>query len=157
MLRIKKATSTEDLALVKKLLLDYGELRNHDAALGDYASEIDGLPGEYAPPDGELLLALYHKLAAGCVALHKIGAGICEMKRLYVLSDFQGKGIGKALVAEVIRIGRERGYTLMRLDTHPWMTAAKSIYLACGFKEIPAYRYNPTPGIRFFELDLQGG
>jgi len=118
---------------------------------------MDGLPGEYAPPDGELLLALYKDQAAGCVALHKISVGVCEMKRLYVPDNFQGKGIGKALVSEVIRIGRDRGYSLMRLDTHPWMAAAKSIYQACGFKEILAYRYNPTPGIRFFELDLQGG
>ncbi len=32
------------------------------------------------------------------------------------------------------------------------MQAAITLYLANGFKEIPAYRFNPHPEARYFEL-----
>lgn len=78
------------------------------------------------------------------------------MKRLYVKSDFRGKNIGRTLVVEIIREARERGYRLMRLDTHPWMKEAETLYKSVGFREIEAYRFNPIEGVKFFELDLQG-
>jgi len=42
----------------------------------------------------------------------------------------------------------------MRLDTHPWMIEAKAIYKLFGFREISAYHFNPTEGIKYFELEL---
>lgn len=154
MLVIEVAQNQEQIQGVRQLLEEYGELRQHDAALGDYTLELTKLPGKYAPPEGSLLLATWNGAAAGCVAFRKIGEGICEMKRMFVSPRFRKKGIGQALIEKIIEEAKNRPYEIMRLDTHPWMEAAQKLYQSFGFKEVEAYHYNPTPGIRFFELLL---
>ena len=154
MLIVKIVETDEELNGVRNLLEEYGELRQHDAALGDYKKELAELPGKYSPPEGILLLASWEGAAAGCVAYRKIGEGICEMKRMYVSPRFRQKGIGAALIKHLLEAARNEAYLLMRLDTHPWMESAQKLYQSFGFQEVEAYHYNPTPGIRFFELRL---
>ena len=152
--QIYEAIKPQQLSDIEKLLEDYGKLRNHDEALGNYLHELNNLPGEYSAPEGCLLIAYNKNKPAGCVAYKKIGEEICEMKRLYVKDEFRGKKIGEELVLELINIARENKYRLMRLDTHPWMNAAQNLYQKFGFKEVERYNNNPTEGIRFFEMKL---
>jgi len=153
---IKKASSENDIQIAQQLLREYGELRCYDIALGDYEKEIASLPGEYAEPNGCFLLAFHEDVPAGCVALRRRSEKVSEMKRLYVKPDYRGKGLGRALVDELIKEAREKGYHLMRLDTHPWMKEAEELYKSVGFYEIEPYRFNPIEGVKFFELDLRG-
>ena len=152
--KIYEAIKSQQLSDIKKLLEDYGKLRNHDDALGDYLNELNNLPGDYSAPKGCLLIAYYNDKPAGCVAYKKIGEEICEMKRLYVKNEFRGEKIGEKLVLELLNKGRENKFRLMRLDTHPWMNAAQNLYQKFGFREVERYNNNPTKGIRFFELKL---
>jgi len=153
-IKIYKVIQHEQLSDIKKLLEDYGELRKHDEALGNYLHELRNLPGDYSSPEGCLLIAYHKDLPAGCVAYKKIGADICEMKRLYVQNEFRGKKIAEKLVSELLNNARDNKYRLMRLDTHPWMNAAQSLYQKFGFKEVERYNNNPTEGISFYELIL---
>ncbi|UCE39549.1 MAG: GNAT family N-acetyltransferase [Thermoplasmata archaeon] len=155
MIHIRKLESEDDIEIARELILEYGRIRNFDAAMGDYEKELAGLPGEYSLPHGCLLLAFYDDDPVGCVALRKIDDDFCEMKRLFVKEKYRGKKIGKALVLELISEACQIGYKFMRLDNHPWMIEAEFIYKSVGFKEIEAYRFNPTKGVKFFELDLE--
>lgn len=155
MICIKQTGSENDIQIARQLLREYGELRCYDIALGDYEEEVAGLPGEYSPPHGCLLLAFHEDDPVGCVALRRRDDTVSEMKRLYVKPDYRGKKIGRSLVIEVIEEARRMGYRLMRLDTHPWMKEAEGLYKSVGFYEIEAYRYNPIEGVKFFELELE--
>jgi GNAT superfamily N-acetyltransferase len=151
---IQKVQTATHLADIKDLLWEYGVIRNFDAALGDYKSEIKNLPGEYGPPGGCIVIAYLDNDAAGCVAYRNLGNSICEMKRLYVKDSFRRQGIGQFLIKTIIYESKEAGYKQMMLDTHPWMKSARKLYLEEGFTETDPYNNNPTQGIRFFKLDL---
>ena len=92
---------------------------------------------------------------AGCVALHPLEAGICEIKRLYVRPRYRGKGLGRVLVERILSEARTAGYGRIRLDTvEPVMKDAVAMYRRFGFRDIPPYRENPIEGAMYLELEL---
>ena len=154
MLKIACVESKEDLEHIRNLFKEYAAWLGFDLGFQDFEREFAELPGDYSPPDGQLLLATYGTHIAGCVALRKFSQGICEMKRLYVRPRFRDKGIGKSLSESIIAEARKAGYEQMRLDTVPSMKKAIALYRSLGFKEIEPYRHNPIEGATFMELAL---
>jgi putative acetyltransferase len=155
MLELVYVEEGERLADVRQLFSEYAESLGFDLSFQSFTAELENLPGDYAPPDGCLLLALHEERAVGCVALRKIEGDVCEMKRLYVRSDYRKLGVGRCLADAIINEARRRGYRSMRLDTVPSMSSAIALYMSLGFRQIDAYRYNPVDGALFLELDLR--
>jgi putative acetyltransferase len=154
-LRAFQVESPEEIASIRELFLEYAQSLGFSLCFQSFDKELAGLPGDYAPPNGRLLLANCDGQAAGCVALHKLDNEVCEMKRLYVRPEFRGKGLGKALAERVIIEARRIGYKKLRLDTvEPVMRAAVAMYRQLGFREIPPYRENPIEGALYMELEL---
>ncbi len=143
------------MPVVRALFVEYAGWIGVDLSFQGFAEELAALPGKYAEPAGTVLLGLLDGVPCGCVALRRIEAEICEMKRLYVQSRARGKGAGRELVRLVITAARDRGYRRMRLDTLSSMEAAQTLYREMGFREIPPYIFNPLPGAIFMEKDLR--
>lgn len=153
-MRIENADAPEFLDTVRKLFREYEASIQVDLCFQGFEKELAELPGVYARPSGRLLLAFDGNEAAGCGALRRLERDVCEMKRLYVKPEYQGKSIGATLARMLIQQAREVGYARMRLDTMPSMVRAIGMYRSLGFREIAAYRFNPVPGALFFELQL---
>jgi putative acetyltransferase len=154
-LMLSQAESPAQIAQARDLFLEYAQSLGFSLCFQNFDQELAGLPGDYAPPQGRLLLAEYEGELAGCVALHKLEAGICEMKRLYLRPRFRGKGLGRALADRIIAEARAIGYQRMRLDTvEPVMTDAVAMYRKLGFKDVAPYRANPIAGAMYMELEL---
>jgi putative acetyltransferase len=138
----------EDLALIDSYF---------DAAA--FEAELASLPGKYAPPRGQLLLAMVGAQPAGCVALREIDSARCEMKRMFVYPHRQGQGIGRAMAEAVIRDAGAMGYRSMLLDTSIRQAEAQALYRRLGFRDIAPY-YDLPEALRnwlvFMELRLEG-
>lgn len=122
-----------------------------------FEQEVTSLPGKYVPPHGQLLLATRDAAPAGCVALREIDTSTCEMKRMFVYTQFHGQGVGRALADKVIEQARALGYQTMRLDTSVRQDEAKRLYQRLGFSVIPPYYELPDElrnWLVFMELSL---
>jgi putative acetyltransferase len=147
--------SPQQISLARELFLEYARSLGFSLCFQNFDEELSGLPGDYAPPEGRLLLAHYQGELAGCVALHPLSAEICEMKRLYLRPQFRGKGLGLILANRIIAEARKIGYRHMRLDTvEPVMKDAVAMYRRLGFREIAPYCENPMAGTLYMELEL---
>lgn len=152
---VSPAESPDDVEAVRELFREYQAALGVDLAFQGFDRELAGLPGTYVPPRGLLLLARSREgQPVGCVGLHELAPGVCEIKRLYVRPAHRGHGLGRNLVEGVLAAARERGYRSMRLDTLPSMVEAAPLYASFGFREIEPYYESPVSGTRFLELEL---
>jgi ribosomal protein S18 acetylase RimI-like enzyme len=153
---ISPARSASDIAAVAILLREYAATVGVDLAYQRFDAELAGLPGVYAPPSGELLLARDGDGAAlGCVAMRALAAtGCCEMKRLYVAPHARGRGLGRALMDAIVAAATRLGYLEMRLDTLPTMSTAIAMYRQAGFTPIAPYYASAPEGTLFMARTL---
>jgi ribosomal protein S18 acetylase RimI-like enzyme len=153
-LRVVEARTSDQVAAVRELLLEYQASLGIDLGFQGFAHELETLPGDYAPPGGELFVATAGEAVLGCIALRRLAPNRCEMKRLYVRPAGRGRGVGRAQAAAAIDRARVLGYAQMLLDTLPTQGAAQAMYEGLGFVDVAPYRANPVAGSRFLALDL---
>lgn len=153
--RIDPARGTADYELARELFVEYSRWLGVDLCFQGFEAELATLPGKYAPPRGELLLARSGSgHPVGCVAVRPLDAQTCEMKRLWVRSEARGTGTGRLLAEAIIEAARAASYRAMRLDTLTTMHGANRLYAKLGFRSIPAYYDNPHPDVVYYELVL---
>ena len=154
-MHIFQANTQEDVDHARSLFEEYAAGLGISLCFQNFDRELANLPGDYAPPDGRLLLAIEGDQLAGCIAMRKLEPGVCEMKRLFLRPAYRGKGLGRLLVNSIIDEARKLGYTHMRLDTLPGrMDQAIALYQSIGFVEIEPYYRNPVKDAKFMELEL---
>jgi ribosomal protein S18 acetylase RimI-like enzyme len=153
--KVVLASGPEQLGQVRRLFEEYAASLSFDLCFQNFQQELDGVPGEYAPPGGGLWLATADRgETAGCVALRRLEPGVGEMKRLYVRPVFRGTGLGKRLALKVLEDAGTIGYRRIRLDTTPEMAGAIRLYESLGFTRIAPYCPNPIPGALYMEMEV---
>ena len=142
----------------RELFREYAEALQVDLCFQHFETELAQLPGDYASPQGIVLLAFVDEQLAGCGAFRPLAdvdyANACEMKRLYVRRAFRRFGLGRLLAQALIDAATQAGYSAMLLDTLDEMEAARGLYASLGFEEVPPYYYNPLPGAHYLKVDL---
>ncbi|KAA3636254.1 MAG: GNAT family N-acetyltransferase [Calditrichaeota bacterium] len=133
MLKITDKIS-EHLSAVRLLFKEYAEWMDHDLCFEGFADELENLPGEYAPPDGFLLLAFIDETPVGCIALRRFDEETCEMKRLWVNDKYRNLKIGVRLIEEFLLRAAKLDYRHVRLETTPKMTKAIDLYRSFKFQ-----------------------
>jgi len=99
----------------------------------------------YKPPEGIYYILQIDGNVAGMGALRKIKTNFGEVKRMYIRPENRGKGLGKALLQQILRKAKEFQFSTIRLETGKFMTTAQYIYHEAGFREIDEYPEIETP------------
>jgi putative acetyltransferase len=94
-------------------------------------------------------------VAAGCGGVQLFGTDYAELKRMYVRPEYRGLGLGKRLVNHLAAYSRQRGITVLRLETGIYQEAAVALYEQMGFKRIPPFgNYREDPVSLCYEKQL---
>ena len=132
---------------MRALFLEYAHHSLQPVLFKVSTQELAGLPGDYAPPEGGLLLRHTRARRQDAWPCNRLEREICEMKRLYLRPKFRGQGMGQPLRKRSWRGRAAMGYRRMRLDTvEPAMKDGVALYRQLGFEEIVADRPNPARG-----------
>ena len=157
-IELLSAESAEQINAVRELFLEYAAKLTVDLCFQNFDAELAGLPGDYAPPGGALLLALVDGAPVGCVAMRPLPeadhTNACEMKRLYVRRAFRRFGLGRLLAQQLMDLATQSGHSCMLLDTLDDMEVARGLYTSLGFEEVPPYYFNPIPGAHYLKVEL---
>lgn len=155
------ADTPELIAGARAIFREYAASLDVDLCFQGFEAELAGLPGDYAAPSGQLLLAVVDGDIAGCGALRPLHdadyPNACEMKRLYVRPAFRRFGLGRLLAQRLLDDARRAGYSNMLLDTLDDMESARELYATLGFEEVPPYYYNPIAGAHYLRANLSHG
>ena len=143
-----------DIPQVREMLREYLEWIGLDLSFQEVDAELDGLPGDYAPPRGALFVALDGPRHVGMIALRPLEGPVGEMKRLYVRPDARGRGLARQLIDRLCDEAKRLGYAELRLDTLPMMGDAQALYKAYGFVDIAPYYETPIAGTRFMSKKI---
>lgn len=151
-------SSPQELEAVREIFREYAESLGVDLCFQNFEDELAQLPGEYAPPRGQLILAMVDGAVAGCCALRPLDGtdypNASEMKRLFVRKAFRGFGLGRELAEAILDAARQAGYGCVLLDTLDDMESARALYTDLGFEEIPPYYHNPIAGAHYLKVDI---
>jgi GNAT superfamily N-acetyltransferase len=150
----------EDVAAAKTMMLTVADgifepdhpaanfVNRYSAALSD----VDDFENHYGPPGGTFLVALDGELVIGTGAIRRIDGETAELRRMWLLPDYHGRGIGYRLAAELFAFARAAGYRRVRLSTDVVQTRAIAFYRRLGFNPIEPYR--DTDDTVFMEMTL---
>ena len=166
---IRAADPAHDLDAVARLWLAYLSWGNDELeARYGFRLPVEGAVerdlaavGKFQPPDGALLLAVEAGNAVGTASMQRIGPTTAEIKRMYVEPTYRGRGLGRAMLDELIVIAGTLGHQRIRLDSPDFMTAAHGLYRSRGFADIAPYPESEIPDEHkshwvFMELRVRG-
>jgi GNAT superfamily N-acetyltransferase len=94
----------------------------------------------YREAGGDFLVMIDGGRIIGTGALKRLEDGVGEIKRLWLLPDYQGQGLGYQIMLRLLELARKNGYQKVRLETSPaYQPRAFAFYKHMGFFEIPRY------------------
>jgi len=148
------ASTEKEYDIARILFREYAQWLNIDLSFQQFEEELLTLKKMYSSPLGTIILCKYFEEFVGCIAVRPIGLATAELKRMYVNSKYQKRGIGQSLLTRSLLFAQKAGYTKVRLDTLQTMTPAIALYKKNGFEIIPPYYFNPETTAVYFEKVL---
>lgn len=118
-------------------------------------AEFGAIGDGFGPSDDEVLAMSQHYVAenrsgywvatlggkivgGGGIAPFNSSDSICELKKLFLLPESRGHGLGKALATQCLAFAKQQGFTHCYLDTLSNMSTAVRLYESLGFEHLPS-------------------
>lgn len=97
-------------------------------------------PAEFSPPLGLFLVAYVDDEPAACGGWRVHGTD-AELKRMYVRPAFRGRGLARAVLAELERTAAAAGYARLILETGTGQPEAIALYTSAGYTPVARFGY----------------
>lgn len=105
--------------------------------------DMDNVQQTYFDNDGTFLVMTDNRQLIGTGAIRKFDDETCELKRLWLLFDYHGQGLGYRMIQELFAFARQKRYSRIRLETdRAGQSRAYELYKGLGFYEVPRYSDN---------------
>ncbi|MEM6752731.1 MAG: GNAT family N-acetyltransferase [Cyanobacteria bacterium P01_C01_bin.38] len=120
----------------------------------DSMSDIEEIESHYFGNNGTFLVLLDENRVVGSGAIRKLDNETCELKRMWFLKEYRGKGYSLQMVQMLFDFAIKAGYKKVRLDlaNEERQSRALEFYRKLGF--YPIERYNDSPCEVFMEMYL---
>src|ERR1044071_8175325 len=111
-MKISELTNFSSTTALRAVIAEYMQTLPFNIDYQSPQMELDDLSALYSPAaGGAMLVASENEYIAGCVALKKLNATDCEMKRLYVRPAFRGRNLGRQLAGAIVAKAKALGYS----------------------------------------------
>jgi putative acetyltransferase len=139
--------NTDFQKLVKKLDADLSARDGKEHSFYAQFNKIDSI--KYA------IIAYKDNMPIGSGAIKEFSEAVMEVKRMYVIENYRGKGIASVVLNELEKWAKELGYKKCILETGKRQPEAISLYLKKGYSTIPNYgQYKNVENSICFEKKL---
>jgi GNAT superfamily N-acetyltransferase len=94
----------------------------------------------FVEPDGVFLVIRDDDgRAVACGGIARFDESRGELKRMYVVPELRGRGLGRRLLVELEAEARRLGYGAVLLETGDRQPEALGLYRSSGYERIPCY------------------
>jgi len=140
MAEVRRVAGTEPVAqeIVAAMVAEVGEMYERGLGKGPSAQ-----PEELSPPGGGFVVLVEDGRTVAGGGVKRLDERACEIKRMYVLPDARGRGVGGQLLSALEELARDLGYAVARLDTGAKQPEAQAMYERAGYAPVPDYNGNP--------------
>jgi ribosomal protein S18 acetylase RimI-like enzyme len=154
--KTRLVTSQDDWQIFETLLRTYAAKDLDQPQLSSIWKDLEDLPARYGHPEGSAVLLSFkanpdaNALLIGCGALARTQMhDACEIKRLFILSDYRGKGGSKVLIQDLLQRAQAQGYDQAVLSTWKSNHTGLALYQSLGFQTVPSFKTHPNSELIF--------
>lgn len=138
-IRVIEKQDNEQVAKVIRSVLEEFNVPKVGTAYAD--PELDMMFETYRKPNSAYFVVENEGKIIGCAGIAPLANGapeICELQKMYFLSETRGLGIGAQMMETCLNKAKEFGFEKCYLETMPYMEAAQKLYKKSGFEYLDA-------------------
>lgn len=140
-IRIRPIRPSDDAGLAAIIRTVMSEFEAIGAGFSIEDPEVDSMSQAYAAEDSVYLVAEVGGRLVGGSGIGRLADAdgeVCELRKMYLLPEARGLGVGKRLLEASLNAARERGYRTCYLETLGHMDRARRLYESFGFRPLDA-------------------
>jgi putative acetyltransferase len=122
-----------------------------------HLADVEHAARVYQGGGGTFLVTLVDGAVVGTGAVAKVDDETCEMRRMFLLAEHRGRGLGRQMAQRLIAFARDAGYRRMRLASNERLLASHALYHSLGFRDTQPYGHGGGMHALYMERALDDG
>ncbi|MFT5098899.1 MAG: putative acetyltransferase [Planctomycetaceae bacterium] len=133
---IRKADNPNVARIIRDVMTEFGAV-GQGYSIND--PEVDEMYGAYPKPHSVFYVVTRDKEVLGCGGIGPLAGaeeGVCELRKMYLLPNLRGTGMGTKLLSLCLQEAENIGYKTCYLETLEHMSHARHLYRKYGFEPL---------------------